>query len=74
MTTVADLWKMILEDMREDISSIALSTWFDEVVPVRTENGQMHLYCPNSFKKKYHSTVLSADGGKVFDETIFCAL
>ena len=55
MTTVADLWKMILEDMREDISSIALSTWFDEVVPVRAENGQMHLYCPNSFKK---STIL----------------
>ena len=51
MNTIADLWKLVLDDLKEDLSAISIATWFDEVSPVKMELTVLYLYCPNSFKR-----------------------
>ena len=51
MHTITDLWNLILDDLREDLSEIAIATWFDEVSPVGQEGETFALYCPNRFKR-----------------------
>ena len=51
MNTITDLWKLVLEDLKEDLSAISIATWFDEVSPVRMDLTVLYLYCPNSFKQ-----------------------
>lgn len=51
MYSVTDLWSSIMEDLREDLSAVAVATWFDEIIPVRQEGAELQLYCANSFKR-----------------------
>lgn len=51
MNTITDLWKLVLQDLEEDLSAISIATWFDEITPVKLESFTLYLYCPNRFKK-----------------------
>ena len=50
MNSVNDLWNIILEDLKSQLSALAIATWFDEVEPVKFEQAVLYLYCPNRFK------------------------
>lgn len=52
MDTVKDFWCAVLDDLRLQLSSTSISTWFDEVVPVALEGSVLSLYCPSSFKRE----------------------
>ncbi len=47
---VADLWTMVLEELKAELSALAIATWFDEVTPVKIDREALYLYCENSFK------------------------
>jgi len=51
MQSVSDIWSMILERMREDLSATTIKTWFDETEVVALEGDALVLYCPNAFKR-----------------------
>ena len=37
MNSVADIWKIVLSRVSQDLSETTISTWFDEVEAVRSE-------------------------------------
>lgn len=51
MNSVADIWKLVLERMRSELSDTTISTWFDEVSAVAMQNMTLYLHCPNDFKR-----------------------
>ena len=53
MNSIYDIWKMIMDSLRKDLSEVTLSAWFDEVVAVDLKESVLLLYCPNDFKKGY---------------------
>ena len=53
MNSIHDIWRMILDTLRKDLSEVTISAWFDEVVAVDLKDSVFLLYCPNDFKKGY---------------------
>ncbi|MBR2132524.1 MAG: chromosomal replication initiator protein DnaA [Oscillospiraceae bacterium] len=51
MQSVSDIWAMILERLREDLSETTIKTWFDETVVVTLDGNTLILHCPNPFKR-----------------------
>ena len=50
---MSDVWNLVLEKLREQLSEIAINTWFDEVDVVTMEDSAFVLHCSNDFKKSY---------------------
>lgn len=51
MQSVSDIWAMILDRLREDLSETTIRTWFDETAVVALEGNTLVLHCPNDFKR-----------------------
>ena len=51
MQSVSDVWSMILDRLREDLSETTIKTWFDETTVVALEGDVLVLHCPNAFKR-----------------------
>jgi chromosomal replication initiator protein len=51
MQSVSDIWAMILERMRSELSETTIKTWFDDTTVVALEGNVLVLYCPNDFKR-----------------------
>lgn len=51
MQSVSDIWAMILDRLREDLSETTIKTWFDETTVVALEGNELVLHCPNAFKR-----------------------
>ena len=53
MNSHYDIWRMILDILRKDLSEVTLNAWFDEVTAVDLKDSVFLLYCPNDFKRGY---------------------
>lgn len=51
MQSVSDIWAMILDKLREDLSETTIKTWFDETTVIALDGNSLVLHCPNSFKR-----------------------
>ncbi len=51
MNSVADIWKIVLDRLGQDLSETTISTWFDEVEAVSIKDRTLYLHCPNDFKR-----------------------
>ncbi len=51
MQSVSDIWSMILDRLRADLSETTIKTWFDETTVVALEGSELILHCPNAFKR-----------------------
>ena len=51
MQSVSDIWSMILDRLREDLSETTIRTWFDETTVIALEGDELVLHCPNAFKR-----------------------
>lgn len=51
MQSVSDIWAMILDRLREDLSETTIKTWFDETTVVALDGNSLVLHCPNAFKR-----------------------
>ena len=51
MQSVSDIWSMILDKLRDDLSETTIKTWFDETVVVALDGNTLVLHCPNPFKR-----------------------
>ncbi len=53
MNSIADVWKIVLDRLRGELSDTTVDTWFDEVEVVTMEDSAFVLHCNNDFKKSY---------------------
>ena len=51
MQSVSDIWSMILDRLREDLSETTIKTWFDDTTVIALEGNELILHCPNNFKR-----------------------
>ena len=52
MNSISDIWKVILERLKSELSETAVNTWFDdEVQPVAIQDLTFYLSCPSDFKR-----------------------
>ena len=51
MNSTADVWSRILNILGDDLTSTAISTWFDDCRAVELSNGRLYLHTPSVFKK-----------------------
>ena len=64
MNSVADIWKIVLARLSQDLSETTISTWFDEVEAVSIKDRTLYLHCPNDFKR---STIESMFSDRIKD-------
>ena len=64
MNSVADIWKIVLSRLSQDLSETTISTWFDEVEAVSIKDLTLYLHCPNDFKR---STIESMFSDRIKD-------
>ena len=64
MNSVADIWKIVLSRLSQDLSETTISTWFDEVEAVSIKDRTLYLHCPNDFKR---STIESMFADRIKD-------
>ena len=65
MNSAADVWSRVLKILSEDLTTTAISTWFDECSAVNITNNRLFLHTPSSFKKgiiedRFYGTIKSA--------------
>lgn len=53
MHSVADVWGLALQQLKNDLSETTINTWFDELTAVDLKNDTFYLHCPNDFKRGY---------------------
>ena len=51
MQSVHDIWSMILDRLKGELSETTIRTWFDETTVVRLTANELVLHCPNDFKR-----------------------
>ena len=44
MQSVSDIWSMILDRLREDLSETTIKTWFDETTVIALEGNELILH------------------------------
>ena len=59
MNSVADIWKIVLARLSQDLSETTISTWFDEVEAVSIKDRTLYLHCPNDFKRSTIESMFS---------------
>ena len=50
MNSVADIWQIVLDYLRRDLSETTIKTWFDETEAVEMQEKVFFISCPNAFK------------------------
>ena len=51
MNSLSDVWKTVLDRLKQQLSDTTINTWFDEVTVVTMEDSALVLHCGNTFKK-----------------------
>ncbi|MBE6908058.1 MAG: chromosomal replication initiator protein DnaA [Ruminococcaceae bacterium] len=51
MNSIADIWEIVLERLRQELSETTINTWFDEVEDVDLREKTFVIVCPNKFKR-----------------------
>ena len=51
MHSLFDVWAVVLERLKKQLSETTINTWFDEVSVVTMEDSALVLHCGNTFKK-----------------------
>ena len=51
LNSVADIWQVVLDRLRQDLSETSINTWFDEVSGVDLQDKTFCITCPNAFKR-----------------------
>lgn len=52
LNSVSDVWQLVLEKLRGELSETTISTWFDEISGVAMQDKNFIIICPNSFKRE----------------------
>ena len=53
MYSIADIWKLVLEHLKKDLSETTINTWFDEIEVIEIKDNTFVVHCKNAFKKGY---------------------
>ena len=53
MNSVADIWNIVMQQLKSKLSEITINAWFDELEAVDFRDNTMYLHCPNEFKINY---------------------
>ncbi len=51
MNSVADVWSRVLEILQNDLTSVAINTWFDDCRAVEIKDNSLVLHVPSDFKR-----------------------
>ena len=51
LNSIADIWEIVLERLRQELSETTINTWFDEVEDVDLREKTFVIVCPNKFKR-----------------------
>jgi len=51
LNSIADIWEIVLERLRRELSETTINTWFDEVEDVDLREKTFVIVCPNKFKR-----------------------
>lgn len=51
MNSVADVWGRVLEILGEKLTSVAITTWFDDCRAIELQDQKLVIHTPSSFKK-----------------------
>ena len=51
MNSAVDVWRKVLDILREDLTDTAISTWFDDCSSVELSGNRLFLHTPSTFKK-----------------------
>lgn len=52
LNSVSDVWTLVLNKLREELSETSINTWFDEVSQVHMVDRTFYIDCPNEFKRE----------------------
>lgn len=52
VTSIHDLWKLVIEELKKDVAHIAIQTWFDDIEVLSLQNQTLTLYSPVKFKRE----------------------
>ena len=52
MKSINDLWDLVIEELKKDVSHIAIQTWFDDVEVLSLKDQTLSLYSPVKFKRE----------------------
>lgn len=61
MNSLADIWARVLEIIGKDMTSIAITTWFDDCTAVDIYGSRLVLHTPTEFKKRIIETRFKKD-------------
>ena len=53
MNSVADIWNIVMQQLKSKLSEITINAWFDELEAVDFRDNTMYLHCSNEFKINY---------------------
>lgn len=56
MNSFADIWQIVLEKLRGELSETTISTWFDEIKSVDLQDKTFVIVCPSEFKRNMISS------------------
>jgi chromosomal replication initiation ATPase DnaA len=68
VNSVADIWKIVLSRLSQDLSETTISTWFDEVEAVSIKDRTLYLHCPNDFKRSTIEDLLTTYFKRYFNK------
>ncbi len=51
LNSISDIWKSVLELLKNELSEVAIKTWFDEVEALDMKDKTFFLHCSNTFKR-----------------------
>jgi len=57
LNSVSDVWTMVLDKLRAELSETSINTWFDEVIDVHMVGRTFYIDCPNEFKREMIDTM-----------------
>lgn len=56
MKSAVDVWKKVLVLLGNDLTEVAISTWFDDCTAVKFSNNRLFLHSPSDFKREQIET------------------
>ena len=51
MNSITDVWKSVLDILRQSVTDTAMNTWFEDCEPVELKDGCLTVCVPNDFKR-----------------------
>lgn len=51
MNSASEVWRKVLELLKQELTDVTISTWFDDVEPLALEEDRFLLLSPNEFKR-----------------------